>query len=352
MKKICFILPEISTHPVGGYKIVFEYANRLVNDDFDVSILFLNELALKRFHVPQKIKNIFENYRTLKEPKWFDLDSRVKKISSTQKHFEVKLQDIDIAIATAVETVPITNRLFNNSRKFYFIQGLENWNLTTNELYKTYNMGLTNIVISKWLKRIVDEHSDKAAVYIKNPINTDQYRLITPVTQRSSLVIGMLNHKSVFKGSKDGFKALTLVRKKFPELKAIVFGTVQPPHNLPEWIEYHHNASTADTISIYNKISIFVNPSIKEGFGLTGLEAMACGAALVSTDYAGVREYAQNNRNALLSSVKDPYALAKNIETLIIDKKKREKLALQGHRDAKDFSWEVAYRKFKQTILR
>ena len=44
--KICFILPQTLRKPIGGYKIIYEYANRLVDEGHKVVILFLNERAL------------------------------------------------------------------------------------------------------------------------------------------------------------------------------------------------------------------------------------------------------------------------------------------------------------------
>lgn len=39
-KKITFLLPGIANRPIGGYKVVYEYANRLVNDGFAVNIIY------------------------------------------------------------------------------------------------------------------------------------------------------------------------------------------------------------------------------------------------------------------------------------------------------------------------
>ena len=40
---------------------------------------------------------------------------------------------------------------------------------------------------------------------------------------------------------------------------------------------------------------------------------MACGCALVSTEYQGVLEYGINNKNALLSPIKDSVAMVENV---------------------------------------
>ena len=105
-----------------------------------------------------------------------------------------------------------------------------------------------------------------------------------------------------------------------------------------------------ETVDIYNEISIFVCATIEEGFGLTGLEAMACGAALVSTSYEGVKEYAVDKVNCLLSPVCNSGKLAENIEYLIRNDEKRMKLAMNGVKMAQDHSWENAMNIFRRYI--
>ena len=53
---ICFVLPQMLRKPVGGYKMVYEYANRLSDNWHNVAILFLNDNALKRFKVPKLLR--------------------------------------------------------------------------------------------------------------------------------------------------------------------------------------------------------------------------------------------------------------------------------------------------------
>ena len=72
--------------------------------------------------------------------------------------------------------------------------------------------------------------------------------------------------------------------------------------------------------------------SVKEGFGLPGLEAMACGCALVTTDFDGAKEYAVNNKNALVSPIKDVDAMYQNVIKLFEDENLRFKIAQGGLR--------------------
>ena len=74
MKKICFVLPRYVRHPIGGYKIVYEYANRLVKDNYQVYILYLNDTALNKKIMPQSLKNKVIEYFYTYGPICFDLD--------------------------------------------------------------------------------------------------------------------------------------------------------------------------------------------------------------------------------------------------------------------------------------
>lgn len=78
---------------------------------------------------------------------------------------------------------------------------------------------------------------------------------------------------------------------------------------------------------------------------------MACGCALVSTNYKGVYEYARDKENALLSPINDAEALARNIKKLIKNEDLRQKIAKQGSNDLSYFSWKNAIDKFEGLIV-
>lgn len=352
MKSICFVLPQYPLRISGGYKIAFEYANRLANDGFDVKILFINDGAPHFLKIPNFSKRLIMNVVTKRKIKGINLNSRIKTYSSTKKYIRSQLVTTDIVIATAAIVVSKTLDLFpKKSKKFYLIQDFETWDLDKNKLYWTYNVGFKNIVISKWLKQIVDEHAYTPSIYIRNPIDTNVYKSYVSSTERDKYTIGMLYHTAPHKGCKYALEAIFKAKKKFPKLKLIMFGTTKPDFKLPDWIEFHYRASQEETVNIYNSVNIFVCGTIKEGFGLTGLEAMACGAALVSTDYQGVREYAENKKNALLSPVKDSKELFNNIVELIEHSEIRENIVRNGQKTVQKFSWDEAYNKLKQVIL-
>ena len=351
MKKIYFVLPGFSRRPIGGYKIILKYANLLASENYEVRIVYLEDDRYPKY----SWKWLVLKYWTKKGPDWIKLNSSIKTHTIKNiKRARLDTNSEDIAIASSVETVLPTEKLFPNAKKFYFIQDLEDWNVDKEYLFETYNKDFTNITISRWLKEVVDKHTmtSKKTEYIRNPIDTTAYRVFKPIEKRKPFKIGMLYHKAPYKGSKQTLKAIAGLKKRYPQLELIMFGTAVSPKSLPNWITYHKNATQAETIDIYNSISIFVSGTIKEGFGLTGLEAMACGAALVSTDYLGAKEYAINDVNSLLSPVNDYGALQKNVELLMKEDTLRISLAKHGVQRAQEYSWNRAYDRFKKVIFK
>jgi glycosyltransferase involved in cell wall biosynthesis len=85
----------------------------------------------------------------------------------------------------------------------------------------------------------------------------------------------------------------------------------------------------------------YVCPSRNEGFGLSVLEAMAAGKAVIASRTGGVPEVVQENKTALLVPPGEPMALAKAMERLLIEPSIREQLAKAGKTRARQFNWQA-----------
>lgn len=344
------MLPGVARQPVGGYKIVYEYANRLIHENCDVSILYLNQDLLKNYSVPSWVKKYVANILTKFEPRWFKLNPKIKKVSNLDSNYKQKLGVLDACFATSAEkTIEEVRDNISAKQKLYFIQGYEDWNVDKKALIDTYKLGFKNIVIARWLKDIVDRYSEQPSVLIPNAIDTKCYECKIPIEKRSQHTIALLYHSAPKKGLKYAFEVLKSVKKQYPDLQVIMFGKF-PVHGLPKWITYHKNASQKETVRIYNSVQVFLCSTIEEGFGLTGIEAMACGSCLVSTDYKGVKEYAVDNYNALLSPVGDIQAQVNNVVRIFENKELREKISKNGIESVKNFTWIEAMEKFNKAI--
>lgn len=106
--------------------------------------------------------------------------------------------------------------------------------------------------------------------------------------------------------------------------------------------------------SLYRAADIFAFPSVKEGWGLVVLEALASGLPVLAADLPVFREYLRAGHNALLV---DPYslpALAEGMVRLAGEPTLRQRLAEAGLATASRFSWLATARhhvEFYQTVL-
>ena len=346
--KIIFVLPGLSRHPVGGFKIVFEYANRFTACGHDVCIVF-DCLAgsLRHRKIPSFFRHVCYKLFVWYYTKWFTLNPKIRKVCAYTGINDKEIPDADFICATAVCTADDVAKLSaNKGKKLYFIQGFENWGgWSVDAVKKTYQLGMKNIVIAKWLEKIVRD-SGADCVLIPNGIDFDVFDIDIPIASRKGHTISMLYHEQVDKGSTYGIAALKALKDQYPDLQATLFGVPERPVDLPTWIHYVQNATQNQLRKIYNHTKIYLCPSIKDGFGLTGAEAMACGCAYVASDYGGVHEYATDRRNVLLSPPKDVKGLVAHISYLFDDDDKRIQLAQQGYKDIQNFNWNQSVDKF------
>ena len=102
----------------------------------------------------------------------------------------------------------------------------------------------------------------------------------------------------------------------------------------------------------YCRARVFAVGSYFEGFGQPGLEALACGVPLVTTDNGGCREYAIHEETALVVPPKDVDALAAAMQRLLSDRELAGRLRRNGLNLVKEkFSgWSECARRFEEIV--
>ena len=95
-----------------------------------------------------------------------------------------------------------------------------------------------------------------------------------------------------------------------------------------------------DLPALYSQASLFVFPSLYEGFGIPVLEAMACGVPAISSDSSSLPEVAGDA--GLLISPVNQELWSESIIQLLNDSARRTKMVAAGYLQARKFSWRKA----------
>ncbi len=117
--------------------------------------------------------------------------------------------------------------------------------------------------------------------------------------------------------------------------KHVLFPGYIPRDELPLW---------------YNAASLFVYPSLYEGFGLPPLEAMACGTPVVASNTSALPEVVGDA--GLLVEPTDAEGMADAMYRVLADSELKDTLRAKGLERARTFSWQRAARETARTYDR
>lgn len=346
--KMTFLMPTYPWCPMGGFKVVYEYANQLVSYGHEVTVIHPQKVKFgpaKEISLIENLKDVIKARlnRDLKPVvDWQKIDPRVKLLYVPDTE-PSNVPEGDAIFATAWNTVASVLR-YDSSKgmKFYLIQGYETFMGPKSLVDETWRAPLRKIVISKWLLALGKELGATNLEYIPNAVDHDQYRILNPIRGRSKH-ISMLFSNSAIKGSRDGVAALEIAKLKHPDLSVTFFGTGRHAKWIPKWIQYYRNPPQDFIVrDIYNRSQIFLNASWTEGFALPPAEAACCGCAIVATDSGGIKglhDFVKDSETGLLSMPKDPKTLGHNLCRLLDDEHLRIKLAEAAERTLSNFTW-------------
>ena len=333
--------------PAGGFKVVYEYANRLQERGHRVTLVHPRNEEAQNGAIELVKSQLWKYKLQLKQGPsipWFDFhpEVRVLLVPDLREQF---IPDADAIVATAFSTAfHVAGYRPRKGRKFYLIQGYETWQGPEERIKASWRLPLKKIVISRWLQNLVEGTTSRAHQVTHIPVGFDfsHFKVTAPIRERVAPRVGMLAAANRVKGTVDGLAALRLTKEQLPDLEAVLFGTEQRDSELPNWIEYVRLPSPDELLDLYNSCQVFLHPSWTEGWGLPASEAMACGCALVATAHDGVKEFAVDGENALLAPVKQPEKLAQRLIEALSNDELRVMMAEAGHQQIQQFDWDRA----------
>lgn len=350
-----FVLPGHPSIPIGGYRVVYEYANYFVSQGHLVTIIHAG--ALRQHKDPLTPKALVGRFRIWQTSKasppvsWQKVDSRVTMLYLPGEPVEARIPDCDVVVATSWETAEyVAGYPSRLGRKYYLIQHFEQWNANADRVQQTWRLPLNKVVVSRWLQELGAGWGIPGLVHIPNGIDFRRFHITTPPHQREAAILS-LYHEAQWKGSRDALIACEIIHAWNPSVEVTFFGQGPRGKDIPAWIPYVENPSQEQLVDLYNEHTIYASASWAEGWALPPAEAIACGMVFVGTDSGGCRDYAIHDVTALLSPPRDPEALAANLKLALTDAVARERIRSLGYTEIQNFTWERSGRQLLDYLL-
>lgn len=110
--------------------------------------------------------------------------------------------------------------------------------------------------------------------------------------------------------------------------------------NMEDNINFLGKVSQKEKVYLYQKSWVFVNPSMMEGWGITTIEANACGTPVIAADVPGLRESVRNPSSGYTVPYGDSQAFAQKILLLLEDDILRDRMSKMAVDWARNFDWD------------
>jgi len=344
--KMTFILPGFIVTPMGGVKVIHEYANRLTQMGHRITLVYpliTNQNRLTGMF-KTNLRALYNRITKVTADLYYTPDSRVT-VLVVKKAIPRYLPKADLVVATGWQTANwVANLPMDYGWKIYLMQHFETYFRQKQAVLATYHLPLTKVAIAQWIIDKLKAIGENALGPLGNAINHTEFFLNNRLSDRPVDIIGIYHHLKV-KGPKDLIQTLCALKQR-QNITAVLIASRRPVHHIPRWIKVAIRPSLESLREIYNSAKIFLHTSHTEGWGLPVMEAMACGCAVASYASEGVREFIRDRQNALLCPVGDIDALTQLAHNLLMDEELRNRLTGEGLKTVKNYSWDRIVEKF------
>jgi glycosyltransferase involved in cell wall biosynthesis len=119
---------------------------------------------------------------------------------------------------------------------------------------------------------------------------------------------------------------------------------------LEEHTHFAGKVNDAQKLQLLQNAWVLVNPSFMEGWGITTIEANACGTPVIAADVPGLRDSVRNMETGYLVPHGDTHGFASRIISIIEDQRLREEFGERSVVWAQEFAWSLKGRMFLKVI--
>ncbi|NPV06367.1 MAG: glycosyltransferase family 4 protein [Anaerolineae bacterium] len=215
----------------------------------------------------------------------------------------------------------------------------------------SYRLPLRIIAVSTWLGAAISRAGGRPRAIVSAGVDTIRFSGEHDSPDRESRLVMVLARREPWKGLDVLLRGLRSVPGDCAGLRLLAVTqdpTLRLDTDVP--VEYCYPRDDLELAACYRRASVFVFPSLMEGFGLPPLEAMACGAPVVVADCGGVRDFAVHGKNAIVVQPGDSEGLMAGVFRVLGDPRLAAELARDGKLTARHMDWERATDRLERVL--
>jgi glycosyltransferase involved in cell wall biosynthesis len=189
------------------------------------------------------------------------------------------------------------------------------------------------------------------AIVVHNGLDYDRYQLESPPPRSDRPTLVHLGRLMRYKSADVAIRALPHVRATLPAARLVLAGDGPDQPRLEalarrlgvgDGVEFRGFVPHAEKVRLLWESHVLLNPSPKEGWGLTVLEANACGVPVVASRRPGLVDSVRDGETGTLVPYGDAAAFAAAALELLRDPDRRARYGEQARAWARRFTWDDA----------
>jgi len=347
-KRILFVIPLGMTN--GGGNVIMNEA-----------------VAMRKFGVDAEIMNLESQSETFLE-NYGDMDIPVIFVEDFEKAKDV-CGEFDVVCATSWQTVYAAEmkEVSKFTKTAYYIQDFEpNFYSDKKSLEYVYSLEsytvvpkMTCVTKTEWNARTVENNTGRKCKVLCPSFRADKFKPSGRNTKGKIVISAMVRPQSMIRSPELTMDILAEIYRRFGEAVEIhIFGNEECADTdfficAETNFEYinHELTSPEETAKILGASDIFADFSKYQAMGLTAMEAMAAGCAVVVPIAGGITGFAHNEENSLVVDTSNREECINAVERLVTNRALRERLANKAIEDVNEFYSERCAAMFLEAVF-
>ena len=312
------------TKVCGGSKIILEYANRLAKKGHKINIVTYDEY-----------------------PDWYELSDKINFVKVPENEdIEKYIPNSDVVVPTSWKCIRKAIKA-NKGPVAFFEQGGSHLfeidrlsEIKRKVVYDRMQLPPFIYTVSKYSAEKIEEIYGKSSSIIYNALESKIFYPREKEREEKEISITIVGSEDFkFKNVGEVLEVIRELKEKY-QIKLNWITQTEPKINIEEGKNAIVNPEQKIIGDVLRNTDIYICNSEYESFGLPTLEAMTCGATVITTDTGGMRDFVIDRENALVIKHHNKEDMKEKIEMLINDKNLMHKMSQNGIATASKFNWD------------